>query len=204
MQVAVTAAVCAAALLFAAPNLASRAAVSKLPSWLPSKQVQLGLEFRGETMLLLEPDWPAVEHEWARELRNFLRQTLRDRRIRYEELRIVAGGAVQFRTVDPAMTSTVAEAVTSVVAEMPGVPVGEPAGVSVAVTGDVISITLDEGGRARLRSRALDAALVHRERALRRLADCRGVRDGVVSRDGDRLRLTFRTSLEGHDGCRHH
>jgi len=204
VQVAVAAAICAAAIAVAAPNLVSKASLTQWPSWFPNRQVRLGIEFTGGTMLLLETDWPAVEREWAREFRNTVRFELRDRRLRYEELRIVPGPEVRFRSIDAGMAPTAAQILRSASIEFPGVPVGEPAGVTVSVVGDEVRLALDEIGRTRLRNRAVDAAFVHEEIKLRRLADCRGRREGQVIRRGNQLQLTFRGDPEANDGCRHY
>jgi len=52
-----------AGFLFAAPNLLSRDTVEKLPSWLPNQQVNLGLDLRGGSYLLLRVDVDGVFQE---------------------------------------------------------------------------------------------------------------------------------------------
>src|SRR4051794_5839168 len=53
-KVLVICAACAAGLLLAIPNLFTEAQLAALPSWLPHKQLSLGLDLRGGSYLLLQ------------------------------------------------------------------------------------------------------------------------------------------------------
>ena len=52
----VVALVCVLGVVFAAPNLISRDTARELPTWLPHKQVSLGLDLSGGAHLLLQID----------------------------------------------------------------------------------------------------------------------------------------------------
>ncbi len=64
-------------LAFAAPNLVSREAALAIPNWLPNKQINLGLDLRGGSYLLLEADMDAVVEEHLNNLADGLRRELR-------------------------------------------------------------------------------------------------------------------------------
>ena len=78
--------VCALAVVFAAPNLLSREQAESLPSWLPHKQINLGLDLQGGSHLLLEVDTDTVIGERLESLVDAIRVELRKARIRYQSL----------------------------------------------------------------------------------------------------------------------
>ena len=53
--------ICALGVLFSLPNLFSPATLAALPSYIPHKQVSLGLDLRGGSYLLLEVDFAAAQ-----------------------------------------------------------------------------------------------------------------------------------------------
>ena len=48
---------CLLSLFFASPNLMTKETLSKLPSWLPQTQFNLGLDLQGGSQILLEVDF---------------------------------------------------------------------------------------------------------------------------------------------------
>ena len=46
--------------IFALPNILSKEDAKEFPSWLPSQQINLGLDLQGGSHLLLEVDVPSV------------------------------------------------------------------------------------------------------------------------------------------------
>ncbi|PPR24091.1 MAG: hypothetical protein CFH39_00185 [Alphaproteobacteria bacterium MarineAlpha10_Bin2] len=80
--------VCAAAVLFAVPNLFSqRSLSSSYPGWLPSQQVSLGLDLQGGSHLLLEVQVEKVLVERIEALVDDARSALRGERIGYTGLK---------------------------------------------------------------------------------------------------------------------
>ncbi|RMD62551.1 MAG: protein translocase subunit SecD, partial [Alphaproteobacteria bacterium] len=86
---------------FAAPNLLPREVAEKLPGWVPSQQINLGLDLQGGSYLLLEVDLDAVMKEQLENLVDTLRIELRRARIGYTNLGI-DGQSVVFKVRDPA------------------------------------------------------------------------------------------------------
>lgn len=76
-----------AGVIFAAPNLVSKQTLETLPSWMPSKQVHLGLDLQGGSHLLLEMNTDELRAEWLETIRDDVRQALRKERIGYAGLR---------------------------------------------------------------------------------------------------------------------
>ena len=69
--------------IFAAPNFLSSQQAAALPSWLPHKQISLGLDLQGGSHLLLEVEVDSVLKERLEALVDTMRGTLRKARIRY-------------------------------------------------------------------------------------------------------------------------
>jgi len=85
--------VCAAGILATLPNFFSKQQVEDWPSWLPHRQLVLGLDLQGGSHILLAVDVDAVVEERLEALRDDVRRILREERIGY------TGLAVQDRTV---------------------------------------------------------------------------------------------------------
>ncbi|MBL4693672.1 MAG: protein translocase subunit SecD [Magnetovibrio sp.] len=83
---------CALGLLFAAPNLLDRSTAEGLPGWVPSSQVNLGLDLQGGSHLLLEVEVGVVIKERLDGLLDTVRTQLRKSKTRYTGLRLVRGG----------------------------------------------------------------------------------------------------------------
>ncbi len=68
-----------AGFLFALPNVFSAATVARLPTWLPHKQVNLGLDLQGGAHLLYQLDEKEMIEDWLDNIRGDVRETLRKR-----------------------------------------------------------------------------------------------------------------------------
>lgn len=99
-KVALIALVCALGVIFSAPNLIDRETLDELPDWLPKTQVNLGLDLRGGSHLLLRVDVDTVLKDRLEALVDEVRQTLREARIGYTGLGI-SGDAVTVRIRNP-------------------------------------------------------------------------------------------------------
>src|SRR5215218_5849622 len=88
--------VCACAI----PNFFPEKTVQSWPAW-AQRHIVLGLDLQGGSHLLLEVDANAVRKEKVETLRDDLRRTLRDARVRYTGLSI-RGMSVEVRLNDPA------------------------------------------------------------------------------------------------------
>ncbi|HKY94331.1 MAG TPA: protein translocase subunit SecD [Kiloniellales bacterium] len=100
-------AVMALGLLYALPNAVPRSTLDSLPSWLPRSQVNLGLDLRGGSYLLLEVDIAALEAEQLKDLAATVRDVLRQARIGYANLG-AREGAIGFSLRDASKAAEVA------------------------------------------------------------------------------------------------
>ena len=78
-------------LFFCLPNVLPESILTAGPSWW--RPMQLGLDLRGGSYLLLEVDTTAIVKEQLTDLQETIRSGLREAKIRYRDLR-VADGAV--------------------------------------------------------------------------------------------------------------
>ncbi|HPD83313.1 MAG: protein translocase subunit SecD [Alphaproteobacteria bacterium] len=85
-------AVCVLGLFLSLPNIMSENLRMKMPSFLPSKTVNLGLDLRGGSHLLLQVDLKTVATERAEELLDSLRPELREEKIGYRRLNDIENG----------------------------------------------------------------------------------------------------------------
>ena len=88
--------VCFGAILYALPNVLPPSFLGALPSWLPVRQVPLGLDLRGGSHLLLEIDMKAVRADQLNQLVENLRVALRVERVGYSDLQL-SGDTVTFK-----------------------------------------------------------------------------------------------------------
>ena len=88
-------------LILAAPNLISRQAAEELPGWLPSDQINLGLDLRGGIYLLMEADIQGVIEERQDNLAETLRLDLRRDGVEGTRISVAPDGAVILRLADP-------------------------------------------------------------------------------------------------------
>jgi len=106
-KIAVTLIACLLGLIYAAPNLLTEQQASRIPHWLPHKQLVLGLDLQGGSHLLLEVDTAAVLKERVNSLLDGVRTSLRkDRTVQYTGLAL-EGDTVVVRITDPAKLESV-------------------------------------------------------------------------------------------------
>jgi protein-export membrane protein SecD len=90
------------ALVFAAPNLLPPNVLQQLPSWVPQRTINLGLDLRGGSQLLLEVDTATLRRNQLDNIADQMATALRDAEpaIRYTG-RGVVGDAARVRLIDP-------------------------------------------------------------------------------------------------------
>ena len=82
-KIALIAGICLLGLIFVAPNFVPSRIAEGIPTWLPHKQISLGLDLQGGSHLLLEVDVEALVKERVEALVDAARSALRGERIRY-------------------------------------------------------------------------------------------------------------------------
>lgn len=172
--------------LFALPNLFPESQVARWPDWLPKKQLNLGLDLRGGSHLLLAVDTEAVMTQQVETLEDSVRATLR-------ATRDAAGGRVgygNFETGPGSVSFLVRDAsdVDAVVEALRGL--SQPVGGSFSGQRD-IEVSVSDG--TRVTARLTEAGVNERKRLaveqsieiVRRRIDEMGTREPTIVRQGE-------------------
>ncbi len=163
--------VCVLGLLLCLPNFLSAPA-----SWMPWRQVHLGLDLRGGSYLLLEVDMSAVSKERLENVADAARTALRNKMQFLPPQVQPAQNRVLVRLRDPAQTDQAVQ----LLQEATGTA-GSPAEYQITSTPGEVSLALSAAG---LRDRA-NAAILQSIEIVRRRIDETGVLDPQITRQGD-------------------
>ena len=90
-----------------------------MPTWLPHKQISLGLDLQGGSHLLLEVEVAAVISEHLETVVDSVRVEMRKARVRFQDLGI-EGDSVVFRLRDPAKEDAARDVIRTVIASVSG------------------------------------------------------------------------------------
>lgn len=99
----VTGLILLAGILIALPNALPQNIIARMPSWLPTSSVSLGLDLQGGSYLLLEVELDQVQKDKLESLVSDIRTGLRKARIGYTDLQM-NGDTVSVRILDTART----------------------------------------------------------------------------------------------------
>jgi protein-export membrane protein SecD len=186
-KVAVIAVVCVLGLVYAVPNLLSEDDRKTIPGWLPNQSVNLGLDLRGGSHLLMEVDTETVINDRLNDIVESIRNELREikPRVKRSGFRI-NDLTVSFEVRDPARMDQVLGIVRDVASSgSPGgfVGTGGPE-VDVSTDGNRIQATLTEQG---VTSR-LTAVVQQSVEIIRSRVDETGVSEPTIQQQGaDRI-----------------
>ncbi len=169
-KVALILGLCALGLAFAAPNVLDKSTAESLPSFLPNKQINLGLDLRGGSHLLLEVEVSVVINERLEALVDSIRTELRKDRTRYSGLgKTKAGVTVSIK--DPAKAQVAYDKIRVL-----------DTGFATDLTdGGVITMEMTEKSLKERRVAAVEQSI----EIVRRRIDETGVREPTIVRQGD-------------------
>ncbi|OQW59085.1 MAG: preprotein translocase subunit SecD [Proteobacteria bacterium HN_bin10] len=178
-RVILVAVVTAMGIAFAFPNFVPEQMRDQIPNFLPKQAINLGLDLRGGSQLLLEIDTATMQHQQLDNIADQMASALReaDPQIRYTG-RGVVGDAARIRLIDP----TQMEAARRVL---------RPLGQSTTTGNDIIEFTESADGLiearitpAHLRELSRQAAQQSIE-VIRRRIDPTGTSEVTIVRQGD-------------------
>ena len=162
--------ICALGVIFAAPNFLTAKQADSLPSWLPHKQISLGLDLQGGSHLLLEVKVDSVLRERLEALVDTMRTALRKARIRYDGLG-VDGLSASVTIKDPASAEQARQLLRQLDAEM-----------STEMSDDGrITLQMTEQAVRDRRTAAIEQSI----EIVRRRIDETGVREPTIQRQGE-------------------
>jgi protein-export membrane protein SecD len=170
--------------IVALPNLFSAATVAQWPTWVPHKQVNLGLDLQGGAHLLYQLDEKEMVEDWLNTIRGDVRETLRQARIGYTDLsQNISARSVSVKIRDP---QNLDRAFTEL--QKLAVPVGNNvfggfSGNDLEVTrdgSDSVTLTATEAGLSQRMSSAIQASI----ETIRRRVDAFGTTEPSIQREG--------------------
>jgi preprotein translocase subunit SecD len=169
-QVVIVAVISAAAIIFAVPNIFGRASLESYPSWLPSSQVNLGLDLQGGSHLLLEVQVADIVRERMATLVDDTRVALRRAGVKYTGLKGERDRVV-FSLVNPEQIGAAQEAVDEI----------DPEAEIDNDAGGAFEIVLTSEAMEERQSAAVNQSI----EIIRRRIDETGVREPTIQRQGD-------------------
>ncbi|MGA7458131.1 MAG: protein translocase subunit SecD [Methyloceanibacter sp.] len=173
-----------AGFLFALPNVFSAATVARLPTWLPHKQVNLGLDLQGGAHLLYQLDEKEMIEDWLNNIRGDVRETLRKDRIGYSDLaQNLDQRSVSVTIREPADLDKAYTALKKLAAPVGGDVFAGFSGydLDVAKSGDTaVTLTITDQGLAHRMTSAIQASI----ETIRRRVDAFGTTEPSIQREG--------------------
>lgn len=186
-KVILVGAIVLAGFIFAAPNLFPSSALQGLPSWVPQKQVNLGLDLQGGAHLLYRIDETELVDDWLDTIRGDVRETLRSNRIGYIDLDMNSSNrSVSVRIRKPEDVDKSYSELRKLVAPVGNDVFGGFSGndMDIAKSGDQITLTATEVGLNERISSAIQASI----ETIRRRVDAFGTTEPSIQREGrDRI-----------------
>jgi preprotein translocase subunit SecD len=165
--------VCVLGVLYAAPNMLGRARAAWLadhtPGFFPNQTVNLGLDLRGGSYLLLEVAVDSVIDERMQGMIDQTRTELRGAKIGYTDLGL-ANGAVHFKLTDPAQ----ADKAKSILREM-------DSDLDIGASDGNFTLRMSDAKIAERKRAAMDQSI----EIVRRRIDETGTREPSIQRQGD-------------------
>jgi preprotein translocase subunit SecD len=164
--------------LYALPNVLSQDRQawleSHMPSWLPSRAVNLGLDLQGGSHLLLEADVKAVFAERMESMVDAARTEMRKQNIGYADL-VTKRDGIAFRLRAPEKDREAAYKIAR----------GLEQGATIDIAADgAVSVTLSEGAFNEIKSQVIGQSI----EIVRRRIDESGTKEPIIQRQGaDRI-----------------
>ena len=172
-----------AGFLFALPNVFPAATVARLPTWLPHKQVNLGLDLQGGAHLLYQLDEKEMIEDWLGNIRGDVRETLRKDRIGYSDLgQNLDNRSVSVTIREPADLDKAYTALRALAAPVGGDVFAGFSGydLDVAKTDTGVTLTITDQGLAHRMTSAIQASI----ETIRRRVDAFGTTEPSIQREG--------------------
>jgi protein-export membrane protein SecD len=172
-----------AAILYALPNVFPRATMEQVPTWLPHKQVNLGLDLQGGAHLLYQLDEKEMTDDWLNTIRGDVRETLRRARIGYTDLsQDAASRTVSVKIREPGDVDRAYQELRKLAAPVGGNVFSGLSGydLDVSTKDDAVVLTVTDAGLTHRMSSAIQASI----ETIRRRVDAFGTTEPSIQREG--------------------
>jgi preprotein translocase subunit SecD len=159
-------------ILYSAPNLMPKDSefLAGLPSWMPHKTVNLGLDLQGGSHILLQVDLNSVTKQRSDDLVSSLRPALRDKKIGYKRLAVIPGGGIRVTLREPADAQAVSTALRALDNTL-----------TVATKEGNVEGTFSEAGLKQVKEQVLAQSI----EIVRRRIDETGTNEPIIQRQGE-------------------
>jgi preprotein translocase subunit SecD len=167
--------------LFAFPNFMTAEQAARLPSFMPSKQLSLGLDLRGGSHLMLEASTDDVRKAKLESLEETVRGELRQASggaIAFSDIS-TAGGRLSLVISDPARVDTAVEVLNTVTQPLSGLSGARDVEVTIEA-GNRVVLTESDAGVAK----SIDSAMAQAVEVIRKRIDELGTREPTIVRQG--------------------
>jgi preprotein translocase subunit SecD len=166
--------ICVLGFVYAAPNVilnrADSDSASSIPFYVPYRTVNLGLDLRGGSYLLLEVQSDVVVRERIESLTDVVRSALRESRVQRRNMRVDQNG-VSFELLEPAKVDEVRQQLRD-----------EDPTLQIETTPEgLVRLSLSEQDLVELRRSAVNQSI----EIIRRRIDETGTREPIIQRQGD-------------------
>ena len=168
-------------ILMIIPTFLSKGTLDKFPSWVPSRQLSLGLDLRGGAHLLYSMEANDVRKDWLENLRDDARRRMREAKIPVSAVGI-ANNTVQVRLAKPEDADAAVKDLRNLAQQIGSVLTGTT-GADIEVRkgeNGVVAIVPTEVGIQQRISNAVSAAI----ETIRRRVDAMGTTEPVIVREG--------------------
>jgi protein-export membrane protein SecD len=179
---AITILVVLAGILIALPNAFSPAFRAKLPHFVPSQAVNLGLDLQGGSYLLLQVDFDQVTRDRTESLVGDIRAAFRKAHISFTDL-TSHGDTVTVRVTDPSQMDQARTLVQGVNPNMTGsvLSVGGKEYDQTEPGGGVFSLRMTDAYKTLTRQQVMDQSI----EVVRRRIDALGTKEPTIERNGE-------------------
>jgi preprotein translocase subunit SecD len=165
----------ALAVLFSAPNFVPKdkqaEILGSLPSWLPHKTVNLGLDLQGGSHILLQVDLGTVTKQRSEDVLSSLRPSLRDQKLGYKRLSVLSDNrGIRVGLRDAADGDAVRKAILAIDNTF-----------IVTVKGDNVEARYNEAAIKTINDEVINQSL----EIVRRRIDETGTNEPIINRQGD-------------------
>lgn len=182
--------ICLVGMLFAMPNFFSKETVETWPSFMPKRQMPLGLDLRGGAHLLLALDTNEVKKDWLTALREDSRKSLRDAKIGFSAVGST-GDAVQVRLVKPEETDAALKELKKLIQSIGNALIGT-SGADIEVTkSEEAGVIILKPTAFGLKERIASAATASIETINRRVNALGTAESTVVRQGADRILIQY-------------
>ena len=167
--------------LFAFPNFLTAEQAAKLPSFMPSKQLSLGLDLRGGSHLMLEASTDEVRKVKLDSLEDTVRSELRQAdggAIAFSDIS-TAGGRLSLVITDPARVDAAVETLKTVTRPLSGLSGARDVDVTVEAGNRIVMTETDAGVAS-----SIDSAMAQAVEVIRKRIDELGTREPTIVRQG--------------------